>query len=351
MKTRNFKRIIDNRLLTGLAIGMILLFGTLLTETLGLGPPQCPPCFTGPNCNQYVCDPLGACPCPENWSCCNGHCCAPGGSCCDGAAHMNFCCGWLTHCDNGNCCYSQEHGCPGQTFCCPNGYTCHGRNPSGSPICCPPDGEYCPGAPHPLNDCCPPGQYCVGNGRCCPKEPTPWTLCEGSEGTWTCCDPSYCNQTCVNGICRDCGGDPTKCCVNRVCKGPICDNCHSLSDTAYECGHYEDSTTCASDFCIIDVLDTVTCDYHPDSPCPSNCKVEAVTGQPAEWQHKIILNEPNCLTGGDPVHYEDWHKIYSGCVTCSTIIWQNSCETFGCPGTEEYSAPRGDKMACAGNCP
>lgn len=156
----------------------------------------------------------------------------------------------------------------------------------------------------------------------------------------------------MDGECVVCNGDPTKCCINGECKDPICGNCHSISDTAFECGHYIDSTTCASDWCIIDELNTATCDYHPDSTCPSNCKVNAVPGQPAVLQSKVDLNFPNCLTGGEPVQYEEWHKTYQGCGTCSIGNWQTSCETFGCPGPIVATYPRGSKMECAGeNCP
>ncbi len=252
---------------------------------------------------------------------------------------------------------------------------CGGDPPPDCPPCSTPDGQggCIPGCTCPCEGCLP-GVGCyedcpTGENCCCPGG---WCYNPNEK---SCCGSGLCDldecEKCVDGVCVDrctyyyadwcmiCDGagycisrcEDDECCDDGICKGPICDNCHSISDTTYECGHYASSTNCASDWCIIDVLDTVTCDYHPDSPCPSYCKVEAVVGQPAVLQRKVIMDSPTCLTGGEPVQYEDWHTTYQGCGTCSIQTWRTSCETFGCPGTEEYTAPRGNKMTCAGTCP
>jgi hypothetical protein len=197
-------------------------------------------------------------------------------------------------------------------------------------------GETCCG-----DDCCPEGQLCCA-GTC--YDPSTQKCC--LDPNITVCDI---NEICCNGTCCD----PNECCIDGICVEPICDNCHPINDTAFECGHYEWSTTCASNWCIIDVLDTATCDFHPDSQCPSKCAVEVAPGEPpppAVWQYQVILNSPICMTGGEPVEYHDWNTIYFGCETCSTETYKTACETFGCPGNIVDSARRGTKMICAGTC-
>jgi tetratricopeptide (TPR) repeat protein len=48
---------------------MVLMFGELITESFGLGPPSCPPCY-GWNANTQRCDPPD-----ESCECCFGGCC------------------------------------------------------------------------------------------------------------------------------------------------------------------------------------------------------------------------------------------------------------------------------------
>jgi hypothetical protein len=294
-----------------------------------------------PECRPAIACGPPTCPSCEQWS-----------------YYWNQCVG--VNCGGGSCVWCAGGSCQlcggNPEKCCPDipGWACVDKcGGSGGP-CCAAEGKFCcTGGSG--SACCNPGVQGCCDGQCYDKDTQ--ECCGGqvyNKATHKCCEEGsnkwVCeiDKECCNGSCCPEG----QCCVNGECKDPICDNCHSISDTAYECGHYESSTTCASDFCIIEVLDTATCDYHPNSTCPSKCNVEAVVGQPAVLQRKVNLNSPICMTGGQPVQYHVWHQIYYGCGTCSAEPpWRTACETFGCPGEVEYSVPRGAKTACAGTCP
>ena len=166
---------------------------------------------------QPSCDEIECRICGPGWFCCpNGGCAPLGAVCCDG-----------THCTSDyGCCENIACGLPGNNCCnngtghsCPPGYSCHGAY-----TCCGPGWSYCPGAvsPGPVFDCCPPDYQCLGNGRCCPNGTT---LCEGPGGMWSCCNPSYCNESCIDGWCQTCGGDPnTSCCNGNCCPHGCCEN-------------------------------------------------------------------------------------------------------------------------------
>ena len=323
--------------------GAFLITITLLCATAHACCPPCPACHyqagIWPNCRcawdcsscqkcqggncVYKCDPA------DCESCIGGICKVCGGDpskCC-----LSGSC--ITKCDDITC-YdpASEHCCGyGNGKTCANGTTCCGSN------CCP-DGQ----------ECCdektcydPTTEHCCnyGTGKTCPIDET---CCTGTQGE-DCCDDE--TETCCDGKCCD---KETECCDNGVCKKPICDNCHSLQDTVFECGHTEYDTHCQSDWCIIDVMDTATCDYNPNTNCPSKCTAETASG-PEVMQYKVTSS--GCLTGGDPVQFGTWQIQYYGCPTCAPHFHETACETFGCPGTIIDTAPRGVKKACTATCP
>jgi hypothetical protein len=176
MKMRNSERGNNKQLpakevLLTLVIGMLLLSITLLTESFGLGPPHCPPCWGGSDCSIYLdCQPA-----------CNGSECK--------ACNANCVC--ESYCPSERCC---NGGCCNPATCeeCVNG------------VCL-----TCGGDPNKV--CC--GGQCRDIGNC--------MTCV--DGTWvTSCNPANCEECYLNFFCMPCGADwETKCCVNSECK-PRC---------------------------------------------------------------------------------------------------------------------------------
>lgn len=211
---------------------------------------------------------------------------------------------------------------------------------------------------------------CDNDKTCCGENCCESALCKqcvNGECVYS-CNTDNC-ETCVGGVCKVCGGDwkkccgegdlccdtgPGKCCYNGQClDDPECDNCHTINETSYECGHYEYSTYCASDWCIKNVLVTATCDYHPGAKCTSKCTAElAIPLEPAEWQYKYNMSLPNCLTGGEYVLYHKWLEIIYGCPTCDAYEVENACDAFDCEGElDDYVPADCYKHVCTGTCP
>ena len=182
--------------------------------------------------------------------------------------------------------------------------------------------------------------YDISTQFCCSVR----TGCSQTTGT-----PCNNDVACCNGKCCD----PGQCCDNGVCKGPICDNCQSFSNTAYECYHGPGDTICACNMCIINIVNTATCDPHPDSPCPPNCPMAPATGNPPASYQFLILSTSVCSRCGDSVYPANlWFKYYQGgCTRCDTYREWTACETSVCPGTMIDFSIDGVKYECSGTCP
>jgi hypothetical protein len=137
---------------------------------------------------------------------------------------------------------------------------------------------------------------------------------------------------------------------------PMCDNCHIITDTQYECGHDEDSTNCEAFYCIKNVLNTATCDYFgEDWPCQKrNCDTANDGSLPAVVQTTYNLADPfyPCPTGGDPIVFTPWVTYYHG---CASSCWANSidkaCAIESCDTSDPMDDPSfiGQKYKCG--CP
>jgi len=189
------------------------------------------------------------------------------------------------------------------------------------------------------------------NGSCCPEGQT---CCDGL----TCYDPSVkkccgegtghlCNidETCCNGSCCE----EWQCCINGQCVDPICDNCHSTSDTIYECGHSPDDpigTPCATNWCIKNVLNSATCNYKgADWPClNTNCDTAIDLGALGEvFQRAFYADCPGGYVTRDP----EW-ILWSGCIGCGMHGYDSSYKVGSCSETNPQGPGqwRGYKYKC-----
>jgi hypothetical protein len=193
--------------------------------------PTCPPCYyMGPygclySCNQNNCQWCvnGSCQkCGGNQHqfCCNGGCCDETlcQECVDGGCWE---CGRrpCEHCVNGQCeshCNAAEcqrcvdgscRGCdPISEACCSNGITGQCFDPW-SQVCC--NGQV----------------YTWPEHKCCKDGTNEW-VCDSDKEccNGNCCDPAKC-ESCVDGQCKVCGGDPSMHCENGQC---VCNNCYDI---------------------------------------------------------------------------------------------------------------------------
>ncbi len=261
-------------LVWGIGIIAILFIAVINPSVWGASSPQCDwrACMMPNIWNQCVsyCEPglsccNGICYNPSYSICCSdftcsitshccgsSHCCSQGWQCCpDGCCPDGYsCCG--EHCCNSDLCQECVNGqcqvCSGDLYkeCC-NGACC---NLLDCKICfegncisyC--DQENC----EECNDghcrvcgnreyeaCCGGQCYDIRTHKCCTDSGSPY-ICENEK---ICCNGSCCNpldckicfegncisdcdeencEECVNGECKVCGGDPTKCCLNGECK-------------------------------------------------------------------------------------------------------------------------------------
>jgi len=208
------------------------------------------------------------------------------------------------------------------------------------PQCCYWNGEECMPEGRGCCDCI--NCHWVGNDAYC--DANQCLICDSYQcSCQSTCDP---NQHCCDGTCCE----NYECCINGQCVDPMCDNCHSVSDTLFECGHYAGAPSgipCSTDWCIINVLNSAGCDYKgPDWPCKkSKCNTTAVLPYEDEIT-QYVIRPSNCP--GGTVDWTTWRVLYYGCYSCGWTTYQKSCETFGCPGSVDYSLGRGVKKQCGG---
>lgn len=296
-------------------------------------------------------------------------------------------CGW---CDRGGW-ITLEEVCPPCTKCCPYPPGCC------DPSQCDPETGWC------IQTCCRSNNFCIpltssccdytacssnqhcchapdpNHSKCCPQTPVPTTCC-GTNPIY-CCQP---NETCCNGQCGLKGaccdfvsgaciettqgcciqqsktylGNGTTCTPGDLCR-PKCENCHSVNDVFYECGHYTRNPLepCDQTHCIVDTLQSATCDSFPYRLGPPKCDTKD-TGIPGEVMQILYeLPIPMSCNTSSPGGYHDWVSIYSGCgTTCAPNPfgpWRVRCDSGPCGGAPDPNfppQPRGTKKAC-GACP
>jgi hypothetical protein len=315
--------------------GGVLIIGLLLSFIFAvpaLGWQACGPCRHWDAGKETCVDD-----CSEEQICCNDSCCS--GNCCDD----------LTCYDSSTrkCCNEGTgHTCPNDDTCC-DGECCE--------VCCSDSGYYC----------CDSGESCC-EGSCYDSQTQ--GCCDGTVynlSTQGCCDfltiynPST-DKCCYDGLGNTCPDDKIccdgtccesyQCCIDGQCVDPMCDNCHTVRVTIYECGHSPFDpigTPCAIDWCIKDVLDTSTCDYDPDSPCfKSDCDTTIDLSKPGEvFQRAYTAACP----GGTVTKDIEW-MLFAGCNDCDWHGYDSSCKTGSCNGVPMGDGQwRGDAYKCG--CP
>ena len=312
MRTHNFKKDIDCRLFYGLVIVMALLLTTIVYDAFGSGPTCSSPCaiYSFDYCTgSWGCQGCDSCShCNTSTATCV-YDCRPICMDCNSIANPSGCGGIITGCTSYLCSPEKCETCDGHGLC-----------------------KVCGGDPN--KACCNGTCYDTRTQKCC-DEFSPPHICEK-------------NHECCNGTCCE----YPKCCDNGVCKGPICDNCKSLNMVFNECGHGPGDTICQSYYCIKNIVDTVTCDYHPDNHCPSKCATVISTGA-AITQDVFTISSNDCSCAGDPVNYHDMVQQYYGCTFCYEWPVQAACDTSGCTGTYYNTEYKGEYRLCGfwGSCP
>jgi len=206
---------------------------------------------------------------------------------------------------------------------------------------------------------CSSGQNCCG-GTCynpatqkCCTDPSPY-LCSSDQ---TCCKGNCCNTS----LCYDCNSTTgeceyrcknRQCCINGNCVDPMCDNCHTLNETLWECSHWEDDpdgAPCSTIECILNLMYTASCSYKgSDWPCDKS-RCDTLTVSPWEPEQIQIIHVSPCP--GGIVFWEDWKEmeIYWGCATCILHLYQKACETNNCFFNPFQNYERGSRNEC-GTC-
>ena len=283
------------RVLT-LTVGFMLLLSVTAEQAFAwtCTSTSCPDCY---RCTETGCERR----CSPGVGCCGGRCCSK--ECCDGVC-CDACCEGLK-------CYNHlTHKCCGE----------------GTGRVCDIDETCCDG------DCCD-----LVTKQCCNDI--------GGDNDGYCCDKD-CEICCEGTCCKN-----YQCCIDGQCVDPICDNCHTVSETMWECHHWEsdpNGTPCSTVECIENVLNSATCDYKGDDwPCKrSNCDTTLADGIPAPGEVIQTIHDSPC-TGGT-VDWELWYEHYYGCIGCWIGGTLKSCEVFWCeddpiPGR---GGPRGLKKEC-----
>ena len=189
--------------------------------------------------------------------------------------------------------------------------------------------------------CCADGQTCC-NGVC------------GTKGA--CCkfDTGSCSEE-TSLCCAQQGGtyqgEGTTCTPADLCR-PECENCHTISAVVYECSHpWDDGTiTCGTAACIVNTINTATCDSFPYRLGQPNCNTKTLPNDPWVVQEVRGLLDSSCANYW-PGDFHDWMRQFYG---CGTECFEDTpirirCDTFGCEGTLLYTRSRYPRRACG--CP
>jgi|GEM_PF-3270415 len=315
-----------------LTVGCMLLLSTTAQRVIAW--PCKPPGVPCDDC--YTCTPTGCeWDCSTGATCCNGSCCNSGNCCNSTTCCSNsddVCCT-----DSGSyCCESGKTCCKG-TCCDPNYTCCDGT-------CCNTSTQKCCDDIGGVNDgyCCYPNDICC-KGNCC--DPNLCLDCNSTTGQCeSICDPN--SEFCCDGTCCK----NYQCCIDGNCVDPICNNCHPVGYSLWECGHGPNDVNCQSDYCILNSYSGSSCDYMgPDWPClKKHC--DTAPDNDLKACEQMVLHTSDCPTGGDPVIYTDEWWIYHGCGDyCAGRAWQGACIIDRCYGDIWFFKYTGQKYKCG--CP
>ncbi len=317
-------------------------------DEVGTDCGDCKKCYDG-EC-EYTCRSEACQTCINDWcEACNGE---PMQSCCDGTCFTwpeNKCCDDIGGSGDGYSCAANEICCKGD--CCDSGMaccdgTCYDPLTQGC----------CDGTAYNLSTqgCCDGTVYNLSTQGCCDNLTVYTKATEKccSEGTGHTCQKSPVDKICCNGSCCT----PPECCDNGACvNAPICDNCQSVSDSQDECGHPAGAPTgspCNSTVCIKNTIDTASCTYHSNNPCPTRCKTETANPWAPEVDQKTY-NNTSC-SSAPTVSWSVWHLLYySDCSTCTaqTPPYTIACTTSSCSGGVLWlQRTQGSSQVC-GTCP
>ena len=144
-------------------------------------------------------------------------------------------------------------------------------------------------------------------------------------------------------------GDGTVCLPGDLCR-PLCENCHDVSAVFYECFHFAGaSTVCGSNACIVNTINTATCDPFEHRVGPPNRNTKTLPDDPWVVQEVRSLEDSSCANHW-PGDFHVWMERYYGCDECyQDVPIRTRCDTFGCEGTFEYRQERNPRRACG--CP
>ncbi len=326
--------------------------------------PECIDCDDGLFCNGVepcsngACQP-GTAPCSAPQVCCEalelcGDCCNDA-DCNDGNECTNDTCN-AGSCSNtpltGSTCTDDGNECT-DDLCQADG-TC-GHPPKTDGSVCTDDGNAC------TDDVC--TADAGGNMICDHPNKPDCTACQGGKCVsgacspdGACCSPSGSCSVTAQQCCIDQGGTylgaGTVCLPSDLCM-PACENCHAVSMTFYECGHFtpNPSEPCAQDTCIRDVLLTASCDNFPNRVGPAKCNTfdTGVAGEVVQTLYSLSI--PEICSTSNPGGFHLWTKTYSGCgTTCTGQPWLVRCDTGPCGGQAIDTSERGIMHDCTG-CP
>ncbi len=263
--------------------------------------------------------------------CTNGDCSYPPKDCDDGNV-----CTWDA-CNPGTGACINDPRC-GQSTCCPSG--------EGS-FCCPAANMVCCTNP---DHCCDAEETCCGAGCCRLDE----TCCSGQCGLeGACCffDTGSCSVT-TQHCCQNQGGvyqgDGTVCLPGDLCS-PICEDCHAVSAVLYECFHIG-TAPCGTAACIVNTINTATCDFFPSRIGPPNCNTKTLATEPWVVQEVWRLQDLSCANY-QPGDFQVWMERFYGCGTecVQDGPIKTRCDTFGCEGAFDFTQSRFPRRACG--CP
>lgn len=122
-----------------------------------------------------------------------------------------------------------------------------------------------------------------------------------------------------------------------------------MSDTLYECYHEVNDVNCATNKCLMNVLDSASCEFKGvDWSCN---KMRCDTDEDFWLDPQVVqyeIEDPNVTCPGGTVEWEPWYVIWWGCVGCEPDVGYVSCITTAsnCPGIPEFPVEIGIKKVC-----
>jgi len=216
-----------------------------------------------------------------------------------------------------------------------------------SEIC---QGGACTHPPGNQNGPCPDEPDCCGAGCCNPDQTCCNNVC-GLKGACCFFETGSCSEKTALCCQQEGGayqGNGTKCTPGDLCR-PLCENCHTVNMTFYECRHTTASEPCRLTECTQNTLNSASCDPFPYRKGDAKCKTFD-TGMPGEVvQDLFVLPIPTVCETTHPGELREWTTVYYGCGTdCDGTMWRVRCDTGPCGGTLDPAGrvPRGTVKVC-----